>query len=939
MRHFSRPSGFWGHYSQGGRFSISLSVLLGVCLSVQPAEARRYDTAAGVEEPVHFADSKLRTCIELHLGRADPTPTEMLALTHLYAAGKDIAELTGLEHAKNLAYLDIGVVFSQAGGVPQTQTNRITDISALSELIALTWLNLSDNRITDISALSGLTGIETLTLYGNQITDITALSDLVRLRRLDLERNQITDVSPLSGLINLAWLDLSNNRLTDIAALSGLIGLETLLLDRTGLESIDALSSLRNLKSLSLSGNQIEGISSLSGLLSLETVILYGNRITAIPALWELPNLKSLALGVNRIVDISGLSGLSSLEAVDLKHNQITAIPALSKLPNLKILDCESNLITDVSGLSGLPALEAVTLRHNRIAAFPALTGPTSLRLLDLRGNQITELPDLSALGNLQMLDLEANWITVIPVMPELPNLKSLSLGDNKIADISGLSELMGLESLYLQGNEITDISPLRSLLDLSHLDLRYNPLDESVYSDDLPVIEANNPGIDLSYDPSPWAFGPRPYDGASDVSQSPLLLWTSGAYTARHDVYFGENEQAVADANVETAGIYRGRQDLGLTSYEPGPLEPNKTYYWRVDEVNEAESWEFIPGAVWSFTAAGFIVVDDFELYDDNAYANRAIFQTWLDGYGFGSPFGGPYFEGNGTGSSVGHWKAPFAEQTIVHGGRQAMPLDYNNVDIPWYSQAERTWPTPQDWTVNGADTLRVFFRGAAINGLADLYVAIEDSAAQAAIVRNPDPNAAQAIEWRQWSMPLADLAAEGVDVTAVRKMSMGLGDPDNPQRGGSGGIYLDDIRVIKSEPDMGRAHSVLPAIGSDPNLLDKHFLLLNDIDLDPNLPGRKVLAHAVIAAGLEESENLQEIAFAGSFDGKGHKIRNLTIDGNTALDLGLLRVVGQAGRIYNLRLENVLIKRQLPGSLWETWRKRNGEKPGDHRRKCCRG
>ena len=455
MRHLGRPSGFSGHYSQGGRFSISLSVLLGVCLSVQPAEARRYDTAAGVEEPVHFADSKLRTCIELHLGRADPTPTEMLALTHLYAAGKDIAELTGLEHAKNLAYLDIGVVFSQAGGVPQTQTNRITDISALSELIALTWLNLSDNRITDISALSGLTGIETLTLYGNQITDITALSDLVRLRRLDLERNQITDVSPLSGLINLAWLDLSNNRLTDIAALSGLIGIETLLLDRTGLESIVALSGLWNLKSLSLSGNQVEDISGLSGLLSLETVILYGNRITAIPALSELPNLKSLALGVSRIVDISGLSGLSSLEAVDLKHNQITAIPALSKLPNLKILDCESNLITDVSGLSGLPALEAVTLRHNRIAAFPALTGPTSLRLLDLRGNQITELPDLSALGNLQMLDLEANRITAIPVMPELPNLKFLSLGDNKIADIYyGFHDVIELNGTYYAWGE-----------------------------------------------------------------------------------------------------------------------------------------------------------------------------------------------------------------------------------------------------------------------------------------------------------------------------------------------------------------------------------------------------------------------------------------------------------------------------------------------------
>jgi len=76
--------------------------------------------------------------------------------------------------------------------------------------------------------------------------------------------------------------------------------------------------------------------------------------------------------------------------------------------------------------------------------------------------------------------------------------------------------------------------------------------------------------------------------------------------------------------------------------------------------------------------------------------------------------------------------------------------------------------------WTANGADTLRVFFRGAATNGLGDLYLAIEDSAGLAATVINPDPHAVQAIEWWQWSIPLADLAAEGVNVTAVRKMSI---------------------------------------------------------------------------------------------------------------------------------------------------------------------
>ena len=64
---------------------------------------------------------------------------------------------------------------------------------------------------------------------------------------------------------------------------------------------------------------------------------------------------------------------------------------------------------------------------------------------------------------------------------------------------------------------------------------------------------------------------------------------------------------------------------------------------------------------------------------------------------------------------------QAPFAEKTIVHGGKQSMPLEYDNSESPYYSEAERTFDTPQDWTTNGADTLSLYFQGRApgfVNG-----------------------------------------------------------------------------------------------------------------------------------------------------------------------------------------------------------------------------
>ncbi len=60
-----------------------------------------------------------------------------------------------------------------------------------------------------------------------------------------------------------------------------------------------------------------------------------------------------------------------------------------------------------------------------------------------------------------------------------------------------------------------------------------------------------------------------------------------------------------------------------------------------------------------------------------------------------------------------VGYLQAPFAETVILHGGKQAMPFEYNNVKSPYYSEAQRTFDTTQDWTVSGADTMALWHRG----------------------------------------------------------------------------------------------------------------------------------------------------------------------------------------------------------------------------------
>jgi hypothetical protein len=199
-------------------------------------------------------------------------------------------------------------------------------------------------------------------------------------------------------------------------------------------------------------------------------------------------------------------------------------------------------------------------------------------------------------------------------------------------------------------------------------------------------------------------ASAPNPANAAADVKQTPLLKWSVGNQALSHQVYFGTDEEAVRIADTGSPE-YIGIRELGSESYEPGKLQWDTLYYWRVDEINNINPESPWIGGVWSFTTANFFVVDDFEDYND--YPPDEIFSTWMDGYNV---------EANGA--LVGH-DADFskgehiAETTIIHGGMQSMPYYYNNIGAAAYSEAERAFSPAQDWTREGVGVLSLWFRG----------------------------------------------------------------------------------------------------------------------------------------------------------------------------------------------------------------------------------
>jgi hypothetical protein len=254
-----------------------------------------------------------------------------------------------------------------------------------------------------------------------------------------------------------------------------------------------------------------------------------------------------------------------------------------------------------------------------------------------------------------------------------------------------------------------------RFIWDYSAIDFSLLPPDANLT---LSIATNNSSGLyyfdNARFYSSRVASNPMPTDNATDVQSQPKLMWTPGEGAKTHDVYFSTDFNNVNDASrANHTGLLFYDEDraydannIDIADELRYPLSFGTTYYWRIDEVNDTV-WK---GAVWSFTVGRFFVVDDFESYNDS---NNLIYDVWND------------YAVNNTGMTVGHLEEPYAERQIVHNDYQSMYMRYDNdgtvnegtqlekTGTLFYSEAERQWDAPQDWTIESAKSLTLWFRG----------------------------------------------------------------------------------------------------------------------------------------------------------------------------------------------------------------------------------
>ncbi|MFK4426875.1 leucine-rich repeat domain-containing protein [Bacillus sp. RC51] len=441
-------------------------------------------------------------------------------------SGEGINEIAGLEYMTNLEKLTL-------------RESNVTDISVISGLRHLKYLDLSSNPIESIQPVSKLENLDMLFLRDNKIADLTPLSQMKKIKILDLIGNNIKDLTPLFTVLSLEEVYLANNQISNLSGIEKLKNVNLLWIGNNKISDVEPISKMSNLIELEIADSEIKDISSLSKLVKIQVLNLEENYISDISPLSNLTNLHEINLGANEISDIKSVEELGKRTSIDIQRQKIfldeASVDEEIKIPvynfkgePLQNIKLKSEGATLSNGfikwnspgekiyefkLDTNPAESKIRFNGTVIQSIVEkqtenknvildknlqqhinkknfgrenLNAPITkedllqiktLEILKEKGKEIKDLTGLEYMTNLENLTLEGVGLKNIEFISNLKQLKDVNVSHNKIEDITPLSSLENLQWLNLADNHIKDVSVLGSMLDLLSLKLAGNEI------------------------------------------------------------------------------------------------------------------------------------------------------------------------------------------------------------------------------------------------------------------------------------------------------------------------------------------------------------------------------------------------------------------------------------------------------------------------------
>ncbi|MHC4726992.1 MAG: LamG domain-containing protein [Planctomycetota bacterium] len=285
------------------------------------------------------------------------------------------------------------------------------------------------------------------------------------------------------------------------------------------------------------------------------------------------------------------------------------------------------------------------------------------------------------------------------------------------------------------------------------------------------------SPGFDLANirarinpDCGHIACNPNPPDGVKNVPIDTVLKWSPESSAHKHIVYFGPS---LTDVDENATPVNYPTQPQDANSFTPPALDLGKTYYWRIDQINDNDPNSPLMGDIWKFTTIDHLVIDNFESYETST-----LDDTWT--------------QINQANIYLSKKPDP------VKRCRQAMALHYYYYYETVFDSGVTTTFTPaQDWTHVGIKTLELFFYGQTDNETGvQMYITLSDGDVNAVVPYNGDANDLKNETWQPWRIDLQNL---GLNLSNIENISIGF-RRSSSESWDSGTVFFDDIKLYPS-------------------------------------------------------------------------------------------------------------------------------------------
>ncbi|PGB03442.1 NEAT domain-containing protein [Bacillus toyonensis] len=400
-------------------------------------------------------------------------------------SGEGISEIAGLEHMTNLEKLTL-------------RESNVTDISAISKLRDLKYVDLTSNPIEQLE------NINMLFLRNNKISDLTPLSKMKKIKTLDLVGNNIEDIQPLFTLSTMKQLYLANNQISNLTGINQLSNVELLWIGNNKISNVESISKMSNLIELEITDSEIKDISPLSKLGKLQVLNLEENYISDISPLSNLTDLHEMNLGANEIADIRPVEELGKRISIDIQRQKIfldeASVDEEIKIPiyNLKgeplqniNLKSEGAILNNGFIKWNSPGEKTYEFRLDTSSGESKIrfNGMVVQKIVEKQKESQNVILDKHSQQHINKENLGRENLNALITKEDLLQIKTLEILKEKgkeIKDVTGLEYMTNLENLTLEGEAIDNIKMTGEGGTLNNGVIKWSTPGEKVYKFDL---------------------------------------------------------------------------------------------------------------------------------------------------------------------------------------------------------------------------------------------------------------------------------------------------------------------------------------------------------------------------------------------------------------------------------------------------------------------